>query len=110
MEKFPGTPEKKEKEPITDEQCVEAMKSGDVELVREWYAEQEKIANQDPTIEGHTALIKKQAELQLAAGLKDDALETLDDAHFDAMNQSDFTTAAFFEDIIDEIKKLGSTS
>jgi hypothetical protein len=85
MEGFPTEPEKKEKEPITDEQCMEAMKTENFELVREWYAEHEKIADQDPTGKGRTNLTIKLGKMQFEAGLVDYARETLEAAYNDAL-------------------------
>ena len=54
-----GTPDKKEQEPITDQQCVDAMKQGNFELVKDWYAEQEPIADQDAHRQGYTDAANK---------------------------------------------------
>lgn len=85
MEGPPAAPEKKEKEPITDEQCLEAMKAQDFEKVREWYVQQEQIADQDPTGVGRTRLTFKLGKMQLEAGFVDEARETLEAAYNDAL-------------------------
>ena len=88
-----GTPDKKEQEPITDQQCVDAMKQGNFELVKDWYAEQEPIADQDPSGYGRIGLAVKLGGLQLMAGLVDYAFDTLQDAYEDAHRQG-YTDAA----------------
>jgi hypothetical protein len=92
-------------ERVSDAQCVEAMKTGDMEAVRAWYAVEEAIAEQDPTPQGHLNLIMKQAKLQFDAGLRDDALESLEMAHWDAMNRGDFESARRLEDISTQLKE-----
>lgn len=87
------SPERKEREPITDEQVVEAMKSEQFELVRQWYTQQEKISEQDPTIDGHMQLTLRMAELQMRAGLVGYAKDTLEAAYQDAYHQRDDETA-----------------
>lgn len=92
-------------ERVSDAQCVEAMKKGDMESVRAWYAEEEKIADRDASPQGRLNLIMKQAKLQFDAGLADDAHETLEAAHWDAMNRSDFETARRLEDVADQLRE-----
>lgn len=84
MEKFP---QHLEREVISDERCIEAMQSGDIETVRAWYAEQEQVAEQDPTSKGHMRLTLHMAELQVRAGLLDYAKDTLKAAYEDAYHQ-----------------------
>jgi len=81
------------------------MKRGDMEAVRSWYAAEEVIASTDPTPQGHFDLIVKQAHLQLKAGLTADAFETLETAHWDAMNRNEFESARRLEDIVTQLKE-----
>ncbi len=81
------------------------MKSGDMESVREWYSAEEKIADRDPSPQGRLNLTMKQAKLQFDAGLADDAHETLEAAHWDAMNRNDFETARRLEAVADQLRK-----
>ncbi len=101
MEGPPIAPEKKEKEPITDEQCIESMKQGNFETVKEWYAEHEKIADQDPSRKGRTNLTIKLARLQLDAGLADYARDTLEAAYDDAFEQYDDVACAQIREVLD---------
>jgi hypothetical protein len=105
LEGPPVPPEKKEKEPITDEQAIEAMKAENFELVREWYAQQEKIAEQDPSINGHMRLTLRMAELQLRAGLTDFAKDTLEAAYEDAYQQGDDETAGRITQQLEGLKR-----
>lgn len=99
-----------EKVPMADEQCVEAMKAGNFEVVREWYAEQEKIADQDPSPQGRLNLTLKLAKLQLDAGIIDDdtgenyAFATLDAALQDAYHRGDDMTAGRVRAIIEQMR------
>lgn len=105
-ESVPEVPvEKKEKKPITDEQCVEAMKTDNFRLVQEWYAQQEEKSLADPTIAEHLNLTMRLARLQIDAGLRETALDTLEAAHMDAMGQKDYDSARKLEDVMDNLKK-----
>lgn len=71
------SPEKKEQEPITDGQCIEAMKAENFELVRAWYSQQQEITEKLGH-EGRLDLTIQMASLQLESGLPDFARDTLD--------------------------------
>jgi hypothetical protein len=103
MEGPPVPPEKKEKELITDEQCLEAMKAENFEIVREWYMQQEQIADQDQTGKGRTDLTIKLGTMQFQAGLMEYARETLEAAHADAYQQGDDVTADRIQLILDQL-------
>lgn len=102
-ESTPLSTEKKEQAPITEEQCIEAMKAENFELVRTWYAEQEKIAEADPSIEGHMQLTIRMAELQVKAGLFEYARQTLEDAYQDAYQQGNDELAGRIANQIDQL-------
>lgn len=72
MEGAPSAPEQKEKEPITDERCVEAMREKKFEVVQEWYAQQEKIADASPDQQARLDLQIRYAKLQFDSGLIDE--------------------------------------
>lgn len=99
----PVAPEKKEKEPITDEQCVDSMKQGNFELVKEWYAQQEMISSQDPSIKGHVNLTIKLSRLQFEAGLVDYARDTLEAAYDDVFHQRDDAACAQIREVLDNL-------
>jgi len=98
-----GSPDKKEQEPITDQQCLDAMKQGNFELVKDWYAEQEKIADQDPSGLGRINLTMRLGGLQLEAGLMDYAFDTLQDAYEDAHRQGYTDAASKIREILEQM-------
>ncbi len=106
MEGPPAPPETKEKEPITDAQCLEALKAENLELVREWYAEQENIADQDPSPQSRLNLTLKLALLQLQAEVIDPdtgenyGLGTLEAAREDAHQRYDDDAIKKIDDIM----------
>jgi hypothetical protein len=109
MEGPPEVPEKKEKEPITDEQCVEAMKAGNFETVQEWRAQQEKITNLFDH-ESRLNLERRYADLQIKSGLIDEetgesyAIPTLE-AVRDAYPAQRDQQAWEIQDLIDQLRK-----
>lgn len=78
MEGPPAPPEKKEKEPITDEQCLEAMKAENFDRVRDWY-DQEQEKTESLGHEARLDLTIRLASLQADAGLGEYAFDTLDE-------------------------------
>ena len=105
MEGPPAPPEKKEKEQITDAQCIEAMKQDNWNLAREWQDQEFEKTNKTPTQQERTTLTIRFARMKLAAGYPGRAFETLDEAHWDAMCQDDFDTARQLEEVMNEVKK-----
>ncbi|HTP56808.1 MAG TPA: hypothetical protein VMJ72_00825 [Candidatus Paceibacterota bacterium] len=106
MEGPPTTPEKKEKL-LTDERLVEAMKRGDLELVKDWYAIQEWIADQDPTGKSRTDLAIKMGTLQFGAGLTDFARDTFEAAREDAFQRYDDETVQRIQAVLDQLSVNG---
>lgn len=72
-----------------------------------WHVEQERIADNDLTPQARLDLIIRQGRFEFAAGLLDKALDTLELAHWDAMNRDDFKSARQLEDVIDDIRTKG---
>ncbi len=83
----PQASERKEKEPITDEQAFEAMKGKDLDAVRSWYAQQEARADSEPDGGGRTMLTYRLGRMQIMAGFLDEGLDSLYAAREDAANQ-----------------------
>ncbi len=105
MEEPPASLEKNEQEYITDEQCTEAMRRNDWERAAVWQdQESRKVSDADPTQKGRTEFAIRFARMKLSAGFSEKALDTLDDAHWDAMQQGDYEAARQLEDEMDQLK------
>lgn len=65
---------------VSDDMALEAMRSNKFEVVSQWYDEQMKINENDPTGEARVNLTVKLAQMQSAAGLFEYAFATLYDA------------------------------
>ena len=79
MEGPPVPLEKKEKELITDEQASEAYRARDIEKFQEWVTQEQE--RQPKGNNGYPQLFfeKKLADIQIAAGEREDAIERLSD-------------------------------
>jgi hypothetical protein len=99
MEGAPVVPETKEKEPISDDQCREAMKAGQFEIVSRWYAQEGEMADKDTTGRGHFDLTVRLATLQFESDVIDEdtgenyGVSTIEAATLHAVNAGDFETA-----------------
>lgn len=108
-EGFPSRQETRESE-ITDAACVEAMRKGDFEVARTWYAQNEKKADEDPSPHGRLQLTVRFAWLQFESGAVDAdtgelyALATLEAAREDAYQRSDDRAVSQIDDIIGEMR------
>ncbi len=108
LEGPPEVSEKKEKEPITDEQCVEAMKAGSFEIVQAWRAEQERIADLGDQ-RARWNLELRFAKLQIESGLIDEdtgesyAIPTLE-AVRDAYPAEEDEAAWQVQELIDKLR------
>jgi len=91
MERFSGQPNEPLEHDlvfeVTKEKALEALQSGNMELVRSWYDQEAATADLDPTGRGRTLLAIELAKIQHAAGYNDEAVSSLDDAAFDAVGQ-----------------------
>ncbi len=76
LEGPPQEPEKLEREPITREQCLEAMKGGNFETVSRWY-EQRQAETDALGPEARVDFALEMAALQVEAGLDDYARDTI---------------------------------
>lgn len=105
MEQFPGRPSEPLEHDlvyeVTKEKALEAMQAGNMELVRAWYDQQAADADTDPTGRGRALLAVELAKLQRAAGHDEEAVMSLDDAEFDALNRGD-------EELLNQIIRLKS--
>jgi hypothetical protein len=110
MEGPPIASPTQEKPPITDEECMAAMKEGKFDRVGAWYAEQEALVDLDPTPHGRLQLTLRLARLQFESGVIDEdtgesyALATLADAREDAFQRHDDVAVEQIDMIIAEMR------
>lgn len=86
-----GPPEpsaNQEKGPITDEQCLEAMKTGDMEVINAWYSEQQVQCDMVGE-EGRVDFSIKLASLQIEAGRNEEGRSSLEDVYLQGANTTE---------------------
>ncbi|MCC6405217.1 MAG: hypothetical protein IT405_02410 [Candidatus Yanofskybacteria bacterium] len=111
MEKPPEMNGTHERESISDERCVEAMRSGDFEVVREWYARNEVLADASPSQQARLDFQIRYAKLQFDSGVIDEdtgesyAIATLE-AVRDAYPKEEDEAAHRLQAIIDQMRGL----
>lgn len=91
MEGPPVPPEKKEEEPITDEQAQEFYRGGNQEKFKEWIDQQQVRIEAYPGNPTYARMFfeQKLARIQFAAGQVADAIERVEDLAYQASQEAD---------------------
>ncbi len=105
-EGMPQSAESRESEAISEDAALEAMKAGDFESVRKWYAQEELRADKELDGGGRTLLTMKLGRMQLKAGFRDEGLDSLYAAREDAANQRQDALVATIEEAIRMAERL----
>ena len=106
----PNAPQEKKEAPITDVECIAAMREGNFKRAGEWYAQQEMLVDVDPTPHGRLQLTVRLARLQFESGAVDDdtgelyAFATLEAAREDAFQRYDDKAVKQIDDILAEMR------
>lgn len=112
-ERFPVTSQERKGSGITDDECRKAMEAGDFEYVSKWYAQQEKLVDEDPTPHGRLQLTVRLARLQFESGAVDPdtgesyAFGTLEAARDDAYQRYDDVAVRQIDALIAEMRGEG---
>jgi len=106
----PETTEKKEEEPISEQECLAAMRERHFERVGQWYAQQEVIADKDPSPNGRVLLTVHLARLQFESGVIDEdtgesyAVATLEAAREDCFQRSNDEGVRLIDDALERMR------